>query len=63
MYEQRSIKKMVEFKIRRKMLDDQLMKLKLILSIGALQDVFYIKALLKKIKLSKELFVLELEQG
>lgn len=39
------------------------MKLSLCLSLKLFTDYFYIKALLTKIELAKQLFVLELEQG
>lgn len=40
-----------------------MVKLKMILSLGALTGVFYVRALLKKIQLAKEIFVQDIEEG
>ena len=40
-----------------------MVKLKMILSLGALTGVFYVRALLKKIQLAKEIFVHAIEEG
>lgn len=63
MYKPRQNQVKLRFKFRKKVLDEQLMRLKFILSIGGLSDIFYIIATLKKYEIVKELFVLELELG
>lgn len=38
-------------------------KIKLMMAVGGLQDVFFIKCCLKKIEFIKQMFALELEKG
>ena len=38
-------------------------KIKFMLGVGGLTDIFYLKAVIRKIELQKQMFVLELEQG
>lgn len=63
MYEQRSVRSTISYKLRKQMLERLIMKLALSLSLKLFTDYFYIKALLTKIELAKQLFVLEVEQG
>lgn len=61
MYEPRSNRVKIKFKFRKKQMDEQLLIIKFILAIGGLNDVFYIKALLRKYELVKQSFVLDIE--
>ena len=54
---------MLKFKYKVNGLKIQMVKLKMVLSIGALWGVFYVRALLKKIQLAKEIFVQDIEEG
>lgn len=54
---------MLKFKYKVNGLRIQMVKLKMILSLGALTGVFYVRALLKKIQLAKEIFVQTIEEG
>lgn len=63
MYYPRSKGVKLRFKFRKKVLDMQLIKLKFILAIGGLTDIFYIIATLRKYEIIKAMFVLELELG
>ena len=54
---------MVTYKYNYKMLEAKLLKVKFLLKIGKLEDVFFIKAALKKKALVKQLFVLEVEHS
>ena len=49
MYENKSLQKVLKFKYKVSGLKIQMAKLKMILSIGGLWGVFYVRALLKKI--------------
>lgn len=50
-------------KFKRMQWSAQLRKVKFILGVGGLVDDFYLKAIILKTELQKQLFVLELEQG
>jgi hypothetical protein len=50
-------------KYKRMQMTSQLTKVKFMLGVGGLTDIFYLKAVLRKIELQKKMFVLELEQG
>lgn len=63
MYEQRSIRVMIKFKLNQKQIDQQLTKLRFIIGIGELIDVFYLKAVLLKKALVKQRFVLDVEHN
>lgn len=45
------------------MLMQKYMRIRLVLSMRILKGMFYIETLLKKIKLAKDIFVLDMEQG
>lgn len=63
MYEKRSIRVMIRYKLDKKMIEQKLNKVRLLLGIGQLIDVFYIKAILAKKALVKRLFVLDVEHN
>ena len=63
MYEPKTIKKRLEFKFERNNRVDQYLRLKLVLSLGAVRGEFLIKIFLRIINLAKEIFVLNIEQG
>jgi len=63
MYQQRSLEQIHRYKIRRTFLMKQYLKLRLVLALGLLHGLFFIETLLRKIKLAKQIFVLDLEQG
>lgn len=63
MYEQRSGRVKLQMKFKRMQMTSQLTKVKFMLGVGGLTDLFYLKAVLRKIQLQKAMFVLELEQG
>jgi hypothetical protein len=63
MYEQRSGRVKLQMKFKRMQMTSQLTKVKFMLGVGGLTDLFYLKAVLRKIELQKKMFVLELEQG
>ena len=63
MYEPKTIKKRLEFKFERNNRVDQYLKLKLVLSLGAVKGEFLIQIFLRIISLAKEIFVLNIEQG
>jgi hypothetical protein len=63
MYDQRSTKAKFHYKVIRKIIEKQLTKVKFMIAVGGLIDIFYIKCMLRKISLMKKMFVLELEQG
>jgi len=53
----------IEFKKNRHSLSAKFERIKLILNLKAVDKVLFIKLLLKKIELAKEIFILEIEQG
>jgi len=53
MYDQRSSRVMVHYKHNKNVLDAKLLKVKFMLGVGNITDVFYIKTLLKKKQLVK----------
>ena len=53
MYEPRANTINLRFKFKKKQLDEQLIKIKFILALGGLNDVFYIKCLLRKYEIIK----------
>lgn len=61
MYEQRSGRVKLQMKFKRMQMTTQLTKIKFMLGVGGLTDIFYLKAVLRKIELQKKMFVLELE--
>lgn len=63
MYDNRSTKAKFHYKVIRKIIEKQLIKVRFMLAVGGLIDIFYIKCQLRKISLMKKMFVLELEQG
>ena len=63
MYEQRSDRVKLQMKFKRMTYSHELTKVKFMLGVGGLMDIFYLKSVIKKIQLKKQLFVLELEQG
>lgn len=52
---------MITYSLKRRMLLDMISKINLMIQLKILHDVFFIKALLLKIELTKRLFVLDLE--
>jgi len=54
---------MIYYKHDKNVLNAKLLKVKFMLGVGGLMDIFYLKSVIKKIQLKKQLFVLELEQG
>ena len=63
MYEQRSQRVMFRYKFNRKRLEIRLNKIKFMLAMGDLVDIFYIKAVLLKKILVKQIFVLDMEHS
>lgn len=63
MYELRSIRVMIRYKLDKKMLEQQLTKVRFMLGVAGLVDIFYIKAILLKKALLKKQFVLEVEHN
>jgi len=63
MYDQRSRIAILQYKYNSKLLEAKLLKVKFLLGVGELPDVFYIKASLKKRALVKQKFVLEVEHS
>ena len=63
MYDQRSKIAILQYKYNSKLLEAKLLKVKFLLGVGELPDVFFIKAVLKKRALIKQKFVLEVEHS
>lgn len=63
MYELRSKRVMIKFKLDQKIIEQQLTKVKCMLIFGELIDMFYIKAVLLKKSLLKKKFCLEVEHN
>ena len=63
MYLARDVGTKLRFKFNQRVLHEELLKIKFILGVGALSDLFFIKAILVKYEMIKKKFVLELEQG
>jgi len=63
LYPSRNAGTKLRFKFNARVLDEELIKVRFVMGVGGLNDVFYIKTILKKKALVKEKFVLELEQG
>lgn len=63
MYQQKNKQQVHRYKIRRTFLMKQYMKIRLILALRMLKGLFFIETLLTKIKLAKQIFVLDVEQG
>ena len=63
MYLVRNAGTQLRFKFNQRVLNEELVKLRFIIGVGGLNDIFFIKAILKKKAVVKEKFVLELEQG
>ena len=63
MYEQISKRSLISYNLKRRMLSDMISKINLVLQLKVLHDIFFIKALLLKIELTKRIFVIDLEQG
>jgi len=53
MYDQRSSRVMINYKYDKNVLDAKLLKVKFMLGVGNITDVFYIKTLIKKKQLVK----------
>ena len=62
-FETKNFKKVIEFKKNRHSLNSEFDKIKLILNLKAVEKELYVKLLLKKIEIAKEIFILEIEQG
>lgn len=63
MYELRSICVMIKFKLDKKIIEQQLTKIRFMLGVGDLIDIFFIKAILIKKALLKRQFVLDVEHN
>ena len=63
MYQPRDVATQLRQKYNRRVLNEEILKIKFILGVGGLNDILFIKAVLKKIDLMKRSFVLDLEQG
>ena len=63
MYLVRNAGAQLRFKFNNRVLNEELVKLRFILGVGGLNDLFFIKAILKKKEIIKKKFVLDLEQG
>ena len=63
MYELRSTRVMIKFKLDKKIIEQQLTKVRFMLGIAELIDIFLIKALLFKKSLVKRQFVLDVEHN
>ena len=62
-YEPNDYKRFLDNKIKYKSRRILFNRLNLFLKLGVLSNVIYILVLLRKIEISKELFIIELEQG
>ena len=62
-YEIRSIRVMIRYKLDKKVIEQQLTKVRFMMGIAGLIDIFYIKALLLKKALLKKQFVLDVEHN
>ena len=63
MFEEKPVIKMLRYKFDRRNLMNMYGKLRLIISLRAVEGELFILLLLQSIKLAKEIFVLEIEQG
>lgn len=63
MYDQRSSRVMINYKYDKNVLDAKLLKVKFMLGVGNITDVFYIKTLIKKKQLVKQIFVQKVEHS
>ena len=63
MYEQRSLRVMLKYKIDKIIIERQLQKVNTLLSMGCLIDIFYLKGILLKKSLIKKQFVLDVEHN
>ena len=63
MYEKQSLEKKLKFKFNRNNLQIQLNTLKLLQSIRTFNGIFLIMAILKRIEVSKKVFMIDIEQG
>lgn len=63
MYEQRSYRVLIKYKYNKKVIENKLNKIKFMLGVGELTDIFYLKAVLLKKSLIKQQFVLDLEHN
>ena len=63
MYVPRDAATQLRNKFNRRVLNEEFIKLKFILGVGGLNDIFFIKTILEKIEIAKKQFVLELEEG
>lgn len=63
MYEVRSKRVMRKYKYDREVLERKLARIRVICAFTTLTDVFHIKCVLKRIRLTKQQFVLELEHS
>ena len=63
MYEQRSYRVLLKYKWNKMQLQNKLNKIKFLIGVGELVDIFYIKAVLLKKSLVKQIFVLDIEHN
>ena len=63
MYEVKSHKKFLEVKMQKAQLSLNIRKIQLVLGLNCAQGMMFVKVLLKKINLVKDLFLTEIEQG
>lgn len=63
MYLNRDVGTKLRFKFNKRVLHEELLKIKFILGVGGLNDLFFIIAILKKYDIVKKKFVLDLEEG
>lgn len=63
MYNNRNIAVQLRFKFNQQIISEEVLKLKFMMGIGGLNDLFYIMTILRRKRLIRKKFVLELEQG
>lgn len=63
MYLVRNVGAQLRFKFNDRVINEELVKLRFLLGVGGLNDLFFIKTILKKKEMIKKKFVLDLERG
>jgi hypothetical protein len=63
MFQQKNKAQISRYKIRRSFLLKQYNKVKMLMDLRILKGLFFIEILLRRIKLAKQIFVLDVEQG
>ena len=63
MYEQRSHRVMMRYRLNKQVIDRKIIQIRFLLGFGGLIDIFYIRAAILKKSLLKKQFVLEIEHN